>query len=273
VPYLTAPHVVLLASTSFEYATRFFDFLTDYDPDFTNYYNEDVAMSNQTSSDLLPKVAGQLCYLSFGPNRTHDKDTARYLTNIKSQAHGSVLEHASATFLCYGISRSLTHELVRHRHASYSQVSQRYVAKPRFVERPEFQTDEFLHNSFILHIEAAQANYNTLLVQLEVTHAEQHPDPNLPRTERLKAVRQAARSALPNCTEAPIIVTANMRAWRHFLEQRASSYAEIEIRRLAIAIYDHLKQIAPVIFDDYELTPEPPFGPLDWTLTTPYRKV
>jgi thymidylate synthase (FAD) len=90
---------------------------------------------------------------SFGPKRTTNDRAERYFANLSSSGHGSVYEHASFSFLCYGISRSTTHEVVRHRAGTaYSQLSQRYVSGKvlRFVERPEYQEVPALNARFQL---------------------------------------------------------------------------------------------------------------------------
>src|SRR5262245_53982641 len=94
--------------------------------------------------------------------------------------------------------------------------------------------------------------------------------PDADRTTRRKAARQAARSVLPNATETKIFVTANARALRHFVELRASRHAEVEIRKLAVAVLRIMQQEAPHLFGDYQLVPLP-----DGTFeaTTPHRKV
>ena len=144
--YLKDAGVVLLAQSIPNYA-GLNKFLQGFDKNlnFSDYLKDKVKLDPAIS---LTKFAGQTCYMSFSPKRTLNKDADRYLTNIISSGHGSVLEHANFTFLLYGISRSLTHELVRHRAGmAYSQESQRYVGGPvlRFVERPEFQKDKILH--------------------------------------------------------------------------------------------------------------------------------
>ena len=225
-------------------------------------------------ADHLTKLSGQLCYLSFDQNRTFNKDIGKYLKNIKSSGHGSVLEHPSFSFLCWGISRSLTHELVRHRiGVAYSQVSQRYVSGSalRFVERPEYQDDLDLHEMFIDRIDCAVIEYNTIATKLM---AKQLAGDQMPSGERKaelrKKVNQCARSCLPNETEAPIMFTANARALRHILEMRVSGPAEIEIRKLGYRIFNCVKSIAPGIFEDYEIETLPDGTP---GLKTPFRKV
>jgi thymidylate synthase (FAD) len=228
-------------------------FLDGFDPslNFASYLDDPTTLPDGAQ---LCKVAGQVCYMSFGPKRTLNAQAKRYFDNIKLSGHGSVLEHANFTLLLYGISRSVTHELVRHRHLSFSQVSQRYVAGRvlRFVERPEYQADTHLHAQFIERIERAANEYAALshrLLEMQqsgvsILSAEE-------RTDLRKKVQQCARSVLPNETEAPIVVTANVRAWRHFIEMRASTHAEIEIRELALRVFLCLLRADPVLFDDY----------------------
>ncbi len=137
-----------------------------------------------------------------------------------------------------------------------SQLSQRYVSGRmlRFVERPEYRVDEQLHQQFLARIERANEEYATLTNRLlEMQQAGVNILGAEARTDLRKKVQQAARSVLPNETEAPIVVTANARAWRHFIEMRASSHAEIEIRELAVRAFLCLQKADPVLFDDYVL--------------------
>nr|MDQ3842259.1 FAD-dependent thymidylate synthase [Actinomycetota bacterium] len=136
--YLRAPGVVMLAKPQTNVA-NLKDFLEGFDPSlgFPAYLDDPTMLPG---SSQLCKTAGQVCYASFGPRRTTNENAAAYFERLTSAGHGSVLEHASFSFLLYGISRSVTHELVRHRHLNFSQVSQRYVSGRvlRFVERPEY---------------------------------------------------------------------------------------------------------------------------------------
>ena len=136
------------------------------------------------------------------------------------------------SFYLTGMSRSLTHELIRHRHFSYSQLSQRYVPErdAAMVEPDVIADDPELHQLFAEASAAALASYEKLLAGLEERFAD---EPN--RTLRRKQARQAARAVLPNATETRIVVTGNYRAWRHFIAMRASEHADVEIRDLAIA--------------------------------------
>lgn len=257
-PYLKRAGVVLLSTPSWhEDGEGFREFLSGWDEElgFTDYEKEIGALR---PAEELVKFAGQLCYLSLGPGRTKNADAGNYLDHIRKSGHGSVFEHANFSFLFYGIDRSVTHELVRHRAGfAFSQVSQRYVSGRtlRFVERPEYQTNDVLHQKFLGRIDDTASCYNLLAEQLIAI--QRSGDPSLlsgdAKTELRKKVNQCARSLLPNETEAPIVVTANVRAWRHFIEMRANKAAEVLIRDLAMQVAGKLDDRAPLLFRDYKV--------------------
>jgi thymidylate synthase (FAD) len=152
------------------------------------------------------------------------------------------------------VSRSLTHELIRHRHFSYSQLSQRYVPEKdaAMVEPDVIAEDPELHKAFVEASEAAVRAYNELLQGLEAKFAD------VPEaTARRKQARQAARAVLPNAAETRIVVTGNYRAWRHFVTMRATAEADVEIRELAIACLRELQRIAPNVFADFTISTLP----------------
>jgi len=216
--------------------------------------------------EILPEIAGRLCYMSFA--RPRPGGNSAYLTHIKEVGHGSVLEHAVWNFIIVGVSRSFTHELVRHRAGfGYSQLSQRYVDESvaDFVEPDCIADDPELHAVWLAAVEHAQDAYVKLVggLQAKFTAVED-------KTLRRKLARQAARSVLPNATETKIFVTANARALRHFIELRCNEHAETEIRIVAAAMLDILKKEAPNLFGDYSLVSLP-----DATTAadTEYRKV
>lgn len=254
-PYLTQPAVVVLARPQTNLA-GLAGFLSGYGEDspFPEYLNDPTRLPEGAQ---LCKVAGQLCYMSFGRKRSYNADAERYFTNMKSSGHGSVFEHANFSLLLYGISRSVTHELVRHRAGmAFSQQSQRYVSgrMVRFVERPEYTIDEALHTQFLQRIERASAEYAAITERiLEMQHGGTQLLSAEQRTDLRKKVQQTARSVLPNETEAPIVVTGNARAWRHVISMRASAHAETEIRELAVRIFLCLYLTDPVLFSDYTL--------------------
>lgn len=253
--YLLKPGVVLIARPNTNLG-GLAGFLDGFDPSlhFSEYLDDPT---NLPDGSQLCKVAGQVCYMSFGPKRTFNEQAERYFNNLKSSGHGSVFEHATFSLLLYGISRSLTHELIRHRAGfGYSQLSQRFVSGRmlRFVERPEYQGDADLHAQFLQRIERAASEYTALTERLlEMQQAGVSILSAEAKTDLRKKVQQSARSVLPNETEAPMVVTGNARAWRHVIEMRASAHAETEIRELAVRVFLCLRLVDPILFGDYTL--------------------
>ena len=206
-------------------------------------------LGESSDGERLAEFAGRLCYMS--QRNPANRPTREYLDNIKKQGHGSVLEHASYSLLLEGVSRSLTHELVRHRAGfAYSQLSQRYVdeSEASFVVPPAIVGDEGLETAWRTQMETAQRAYVALVEQLMERYA-WIPD----RVHRRKMAREAGRGVLPNSTETKIVVTANARAWRTMLELRSSEGAELEIRRMAIVVLRLLLGEAPAFFSDFEI--------------------
>ena len=206
-------------------------------------------MGESTDGERLAEFAGRLCYMS--QHNPAKRATREYLENIKKQGHGSVLEHANYSLLLEGVSRSLTHELVRHRAGfAYSQLSQRYVDESEacFVVPPAIAGDEVLEGAWRAQIEGAQGAYVALVAQLMERYGWVTD-----KVHRRKMAREAARGVLPNSTETKIVVTGNARAWRTLLELRSSEGAELEIRRLAVAVLRVLVVEAPAFFSDFEI--------------------
>ncbi|MCS6975375.1 MAG: FAD-dependent thymidylate synthase [Gemmatales bacterium] len=219
-----------------------------------------------TAAEYLVETAGRVCYMSFA--RPRPGGNSAYIGHLLEVGHGSVLEHAVWNFLITGVSRSLTHELVRHRAGfGYSQLSQRYVDESvaEYVEPDVIAEDPELHQLWMDTIRRTHEAYVVLAEKLQAKFQDE-PD----RTQRRKLARQAARSVLPNATETKIFMTANARALRHFIEMRASRQAEVEIRKLAVQILRIMQTEAPNLFGDYQLHPLP-----DGTFeaSTAHRKV
>ncbi|HXE57796.1 MAG TPA: FAD-dependent thymidylate synthase [Gemmatimonadales bacterium] len=202
-----------------------------------------------TDGERLAEFAGRLCYMS--QHNPAGRTTAEYLANILKQGHGSVFEHATYVLLVEGISRSCSHELVRHRAGfGYSQLSQRYVdeSEAAFVVPPAIVGDAALEAEWRAQVSAAQAAYVAAVERLTAKYGWVEN-----RVHRRKMAREAARSVLPNATETKIVVSANVRAWRTMLELRLGEGAELEIRRLAVAILRVLQREAPALFGDFEI--------------------
>lgn len=202
-----------------------------------------------SDGERLAEFAGRLCYMS--QNNPAGRTTAEYLGNILRQGHGSVFEHATYVVLIEGVSRSLTHELVRHRAGfGYSQLSQRYVdeSDAAFVMPPAVQGDPELEKAWIDQVSAAQQAYVAAVTRLMDRYSWVED-----RVHRRKMAREAGRSLLPNATETKIVVSGNIRAWRTMLELRLGEGAEREIRRMAVKVLETLRGAAPAFFADFEL--------------------
>ncbi|WP_203708149.1 FAD-dependent thymidylate synthase [Asanoa iriomotensis] len=213
---------------------------------------EDVPWSTDAEGgQALAEFAGRACYQSWKKPNPATATNAGYLAHILEVGHLSVLEHGSVTFYLSGVSRSFTHELIRHRHFSYSQLSQRYVPgrDAAMVEPEAIAADPDLHKTFVEAAEASVRAYNELLEGLERKFAD---EPN--GTLRRKQARQAARAVLPNAAETRIVVTGNYRAWRHFIALRATEAADVEIREVAVECLRQLQRVAPNVFADFTIT-------------------
>jgi thymidylate synthase (FAD) len=233
VPEMVTPRVQLIAWTHFEPP-------------------EDVPWSTDAEGgQALAEFAGRACYQSWHKPNPATATNAGYLRHILEVGHLSVLEHGTATFYLTGLSRSCTHELIRHRHFSYSQLSQRFVPErdAAMVEPAVIAEDPELHKRFVAATEAALQAYDELLAGLERKFADV-PSATL----RRKQARQAARSVLPNATETRIVVTGNYRAWRHFVAMRATEHADVEIRAVAVACLRELQRVAPNVFNDFTVS-------------------
>ncbi|WP_422774853.1 FAD-dependent thymidylate synthase [Plantactinospora sp. WMMC1484] len=229
---------------------------------------EDVPWSTDADGgQALAEFAGRACYQSWRKPNPATATNAGYLAHILESQHLSVLEHGSVTFYFTGVSRSFTHELVRHRHFSYSQLSQRYVPEREaaMVEPAVIAEDPELHKRFVAAGEASLRAYNDLLEGLEQRFADvENP------TLRRKQARQAARAVLPNATETRIVVTGNYRAWRHFVAMRATEGADVEIRELAVECLRQLQRVAPNVFGDFTISTLPDGSEI---ATSPYAQL
>ncbi|WP_305094748.1 FAD-dependent thymidylate synthase [Prescottella sp. R16] len=204
--------------------------------------------------EALAEFAGRACYQSWTKPNPRTATNAGYLRHLLEVGHLSVFEHGSVSFYISGISRSCTHELIRHRHFSYSQLSQRFVREndANVVIPPAIAGDAHLEALFAKATDASLVAYAELLAALEDKLADV---PNGP--VRNKQARQAARAVLPNATETRVVVTGNYRAWRHFVDMRATEHADVEIRRVAVECLRQLRSAAPNVFGDFEISTLP----------------
>jgi len=193
-----------------------------------------VLLRHTPDPELACAAAAKQCYSAAGVKDLQEKmspeKVGELLDTVVRGGHHSVLEHASFTFGIEGVSRACTHQLVRHRLASYSQQSQRYVeAKTaKFVVPPKIRTNEKAFREFARICDDSAASYGRL-VELGID-------------------REDARFVLPNAAETKIVVTMNARELLHFFELRCCNRAQWEIRRLALRMLEECRKAAPRIF-------------------------
>lgn len=241
-----------------------------------NEYSEFEPHANHL--DGIPEIAGRVCYQSFSNPRPGGNQA--YLKHILEAGHGSVLEHSHVGFVITGVSRSLTHELIRHKAGTaFSELSQRYVdpSDLGFVVPPLMIDDDSAVESFRSSCAVAKTSYEKQIVACTRLASEdwqrKHVGENPTRADLTmirKRAREAARSVLPNCTETHVCMTANFRAWRNIIEQRACMGADLEIRRMFVYLCERLKKLAPSVFQDFIISTD-----LDGFLSaqSQYRKV
>lgn len=184
--------------------------------------------------DKTVAMSARLCYSPIGAaeleEKISDEQAAKLVNKLIQMGHSSTFEHVSFTFAIEGVSRVLTHQLVRHRIASYSQQSQRYVAEhafetilpPTIAARPE-----------------AKERFSALCKEIQDLYNE-WTEAGIPAED--------ARYILPNATETKIVVTMNARSLLHFFELRCCSRAQWEIRALANKMLEEVQKVAPVLF-------------------------
>jgi thymidylate synthase (FAD) len=189
-------------------------------------------LDSNSDAEMIVEVAGRLCYLSFGKGRRTNKE---YLEHLIQMGHFSVLEHANWTLLITGISRACSHEIIRHRHFSFSQLSQRYV---------DHLSAEFIEPVGLGDLAQEWRDVTKRCQQLYGRLTKLGEETGIPRKVRYGV----ARSILPNATETKIAVTGNARTWREFIQKRASPEADIEIRDLASKVHQVLSVEAPTLF-------------------------
>jgi thymidylate synthase (FAD) len=193
-----------------------------------------------TAIDELAEIAGRNCYQSWDRPNPKTASNENYLGNIISQQHFSVMEHGSVSFYAEGVSRALLAELTRHRHLSFSVVSQRYVdansldrVDPPIISELEGIDLEDANRTLELVDKYTIDAYNAL-VEIFVNN-------NYPR----KQAREAALAVLPNMMDTPLVVTGNIRAWRDVLSKRYHIAADREIQGFATEVLGHLRLLAP----------------------------
>jgi thymidylate synthase (FAD) len=201
-----------------------------------------VLLRHTPEPEEVVAMAAKLCYSPSGVEELKEKieakDQAAFVEKLASIGHLSPIEHVSFSFGIEGISRACSHQLVRHRVASYSQQSQRYVKAEQFdyVVPPSIKQDPALTREFEKFMAEAQENYTKVLKRLEELGY------------KGEAGQQDARYLLPNAAETKIVVTMNARELLHFFRVRCCNRAQWEIRKMAERMLAHVKRVAPTIF-------------------------
>jgi thymidylate synthase (FAD) len=204
-------------------------------------------------AEELAEAAGRVCYMSFGTAQSR-RTNAGYIQNLIAMGHESVLEHLNWSFVISGITRSLSHQLVRHRVGfTFSQLSQQYhdESDAEFVMPSEIEDHTEAAVAWTEAVKAAKEAYGRILRALEESRQISGPAEN--HREIRRAIRSAARSVLPSCTETIVFTTANARALRHFFTVRGSIPGDREMRELAVELLNAVTQEAPSIFSDFEV--------------------
>lgn len=188
-------------------------------------------------------MAAKLCYspadITSLKGKIETKDQKTFVEKLIKMGHMSPIEHTSFTFAIEGISRACSHQLVRHRVASYSQQSQRYVSEESgfdYVIPPVIKEDKELKKTFVSFMEEAQKAYNAMVKKLN------------DKGVKGESANQDARFLLPNAAETKIMVTMNARELLHFFKQRCCNRAQWEIRKMAEEMLKLVKDAAPTIF-------------------------
>lgn len=206
-----------------------------------------------TDAEQIIEFAGRVCYMSFG-ERQSSKSNADYIAHLIKEGHESVLEHVNWTFILSNISRSFTHQLVRHRVGfAYSQLSQQYYdhASAGFIEPTILELFPEAQAAWLEVTEAALQAYRKIAETLTDVDGKIPAKPS--QKECLRALHSAARSILPNATETVIVVTANARALRHFFKVRGAIEGDEEMRGVASAILEAIRPDAPAVFFDFTI--------------------
>ena len=183
--------------------------------------------------EKIPAMAAKLTHSKTKPenlDKSSDKELNEILKYVLNAGHTSVIEHTSFTFAVSDVSRVLTHQLVRHRIASYAQQSQRYVdlKEPKYVTPPKIAKDKEMKKAYDKIMENIWREYNKLL--------------------ELGVPAEDSRFVLPNAAYTNIIVTMNARSLMNFFELRTCMHAQWEIRKLANKMLKEVKKVAPTIF-------------------------
>lgn len=196
-------------------------------------------------------AAGKLCYSKVGANEILEKmtkdDIEKFLNNLSNFGHYSPFEHASFTFIIEGISRTCSHQIVRHRIASYSQQSQRYVDLKdtiKIIVPKEIENDENIKQKYI---DSIMNDYDAY-VDITNSLVDKYKKIGIEEKVATKKALEDARFALPNACETKMVMTMNARSLINFFEKRCCNRAQWEIKEVADQMLDLVLEVAPHLF-------------------------
>lgn len=240
---------------------------------------DNLGQDRGTECARLIECAGRTCYDSYGKGR----DSKSYHQHILQVGHGSVLEHSSISFFISNVSRGLTHELVRHRAGTaISQRSTRYVDENEsdwafhpLIEQfiGAMNAENGMGDAFKADVDSvkdfAQSTYAMVVARLQQHLEKMGADKQTAR----KQARGAARGLLGNALVTELVWTANIRALRNVIEQRASPHADAEIRVLGNVLLEAANGVCPEYFSDYSMSSTPCLDGIGYGVETNHRKV
>lgn len=239
---IKAPSVFLVSESGFKsYAVEEFFKAEDIDSEKKSPARD--LLLQGTDGQNLVELAGRMCYQSWQKGRNRKE----FIRHILEVGHGNLLAHVNVTLLITGVSRSLTHELIRHHVGTNpSQESQRYVNQEtaNLVLHPLAEIVPGAEEKIVAQFQRSLEIYREIKDSIDLS-------PTISKTEKRKRINEFARSILPACTETRLCWTMNLRAARNILEQRGDQGADLEIRRLAVAMLRILQPVYPDVFADF----------------------
>jgi thymidylate synthase (FAD) len=209
-----------------------------------------ILVEHTPNPEVLIAKAAKLCYSAVGIDKMNEamdsESTLKFINMLMSMGHESPVEHVSFTFAVEGVSRSLTHQLVRHRMASYSQQSQRYVKLDQFeyVIPTAIEKDIRAKEVYIEAMDNSQKAYSEIADIL----IDKYTAEGMKQGAAEKKAIEDARYVFPNACETKIVVTMNVRSLFNFFHHRCCNRAQWEIRELAFQMLKLVKQVSPAIF-------------------------
>ena len=195
----------------------------------------------------------RVCYKSEGLISENGESARKLVSNLIKAGHEAMLEHSTLA-VKFTVDRGVSHELVRHRIASFAQESTRYVNYSKEKFGNEINVIDILRG---IKLDAKMKQFSCdkiILILSEWINAMKDAEKHYMKMIELGATQQIARSVLPNSTKTEIVITANYREWRNFFKLRTAQAAHPQMREVTIPLLQELKTKIPIIFDDLEVS-------------------